>query len=255
MDATKNASGSIPAPLPHIAAEGAHWYKFLSRWSLIAGLVNVGLFLAFFTVLMPASESGPLAPEHFELSAAISTPALYRLSITLDIAAWLVLGGFLITLATILVCHAPIRSTFVAACGIGTVAGLIGAFLRLEGVSELAGRYATAALEEQEALLEPFLELERVVFTHFDAGALLWSIALVLAASAAWQVAAFPRWLTVLIALPGIIGLTHFLFSTLTGGELPSIISLLQLLLLPVIYFAVAKVFWRHRLTDAAGVV
>ena len=231
----------------------ARWFRFLSRWALLAGLVDLGLLLAFSVVVLPVGQNSPLPEEYFELVAASRNPALYRLSITLDIAAWLALGGFFITLAALFIRRAPIRSIFLAACGVGMVSGFIGAYTRLNGTSALAARYLAAAPDQQAALLQSYLDLQRVVFAHFNAGALLWGIALVLAASVAWSMAEFPRWLTVLIALPGLVEVPKSVIQIVTGADLGFLI-LLEIPLLIVAFFAVAWVFWRRaRTTMGAG--
>ena len=223
----------------------ARWFRFLSRWALLAGLVDLGVLLAFSIVVLPAGQNSPLPEEYFELVAASRNPALYRLTIALDVAGWAALGGFFITLAALFVRRAPIRSTFLAACGVGMVSGFIGAYTRLIGTSELAARYLTAAPDQQAALLQSYLDLQRVVFAHFNAGGLLWGIALVLAASVAWSMAEFPRWLTVLIALPGLIEVPKGLIQIVTGADLGFLI-LLEIPLLIIVFFAVAGVFWRR---------
>lgn len=150
------------------------WFKFLSRWALFAGLVNVGLFLFYGLWFVPASQGSPLSPQYDELSAAISAPVLHRFAIAFDVAAWLVLGVFIIALAAVLTRRTPIRSVFIAACSIGAVAGLIGAFVRLDGVGNLAARYEAAAPDQQEALLRSYLDLQLVINSGFTAGGLLW---------------------------------------------------------------------------------
>jgi len=220
------------------------WFRFLSRWALLAAFAELGLLLAFFIVVLPAGQNSPLPEEYFELVAANRDPALYRLTITLDVADWVALGGFFITLAALLSRRAPIRSIFLAACGVGMVSGFIGAYARLNGTSELAARYLTAAPDQQAALLQSYLDLQRVVFAHFNAGALLWGIALVLAASVAWSMAEFPRWLTVLLALPGLVQVPKSVIEIVTGTDLGFLI-LLQIPLAIIVYFALAIVFWR----------
>jgi len=228
----------------------ARWFRFLSRWALLAGFVDLGLLLAFFIVVLPASQNSPLPEEYFELVAASRNPALYRLTITLDVAGWVALGGFFITLAALLIRRAPIRSAFLAACGIGMVSGFIGAYTRLNGTSELAARYLTAAPDQQAALLQSYLDLQHVVFAHFNAGTLLWGIAFVLAASVAWSMAEFPRWLTVLIALPGLVEAPKSVIQIVTGADLGFLI-LLEIPLLIAAFFAMAGVFWRRAPTVA----
>ncbi len=230
--------------LSGIDAGGARWFGFLSRWSLFAGLAVLGIFLTFGLGVGPAGQGSPLPQEHSELWAAINSPAAYRLFVTFDIAVWLAYGGFFVTLAAILIRHAPIRATLVAICGVGQLLGMTGAFMRLHGTTDLAARYAGAAPEQQEALLQSNLDLWYIVGAHFGAGAMLTRAALLLAAWAVWSMPGFPRWLVVLIALPGVVGLTQTVLD-LTTGLFVFPILLLQLLLSMLVFFTVAWTFRR----------
>src|SRR5262249_31571918 len=157
----------------------------------------------------------------------------------LDVASWLMLGGFFITLAAVFARHAPLRATLLATCGMGQVVGLLGAFARLKGTSLLAAQYITAAPDQQAAMLQSYHDLQLFFTSAFDAGALLWGVALVLAASAAWSTAKSPRWLSALIALPGIIELSKSFVQIVTGLDFGFLI-MLEMPLLIVAYFAVA---------------
>lgn len=126
----------------------------------------------------------------------------------------------------------------------GQVIGLAGAYLRLGGTSDLAARYEDAAPDGREALLNSYLDLQLVVSSHFDAGALLWSIALILVASVMWSVAG-PRWLTALIGLPGILQLSNAVFGLVTGLDYLAFLFILALPLLIAGFFALAWRFWR----------
>ena len=227
-----------------IDSEITRWFRFLSRWALLAGFVNFGLLLAFFFVVLPASQNSPLPEEYLELVAASRNPAMYRLTIMLDVAGWLALGGVFITLAALFARRAPIRSALLAACGVGMVSGFIGAYMRLQGTNELAALYLTAAVDQQAAILQAYVILQGLFIAHFSAGALLWGIAFLLAASAAWSMAEFPRWLTILIALPGLVQVPKSVIEIVAGTDLGFLI-LLQIPLGIVTYFAVARVFWR----------
>jgi hypothetical protein len=237
------AGDSIVAswPLDH-----AGWLRFLARYALLAVMIDLVTWPLVVLWFLPASQGSPLAPAYDELVAATRNLALYRVLIMLDVAAWLMLVVFLITLGALFARHAPIRSALIAACGIGQVAGMSGAFLRLKGISDLATHYVTAVPDQQAALLRSFLDLQLVINSLFTAGGTLWAIAFLLAASAAWSSAAFPRWLAGLIALPGILNLTSNLFEMVTGSEILFVVNIVSVFLLTVVNFAVAGVFWRH---------
>jgi hypothetical protein len=215
----------------------------LSRWALVSGLVLLGVLVTF-AIGMTASQGSTLPPEYDELVWVAQLPALYRMGATFDLATWLGLGGFFILLATGFVRRAPIRSTLIASCGAGQLAGAIGAYTRLIGVGDVAARYAIAAPEQQPALLRSFLDLQLVIGAHFAAGSLLWSTGLLLAASAAWSTRMFPRWLAGLLALAGACNLMGDLIG-IAGAPLPFALFILPLILLAASLFGIAGACWR----------
>ncbi|HEU5098835.1 MAG TPA: hypothetical protein VFU22_07450 [Roseiflexaceae bacterium] len=234
-------------------AGDARWFRFLSRWSLVAGLMALALFLAFSIAILPASQNSSLPAEYSELVAATHSPTLYRLAITLDVAVWLGLGGFFLALAAIFARRAPIRAMFLLACGLGMVVGVVGAYARLVGTTDLAARYVTAPAAEQASLLRSYLDLRLTIGANFGAGALLWSTALLLAASVAWSMAEFPRWLAVGLGLPGIIMLPKQVLELVTGVDLGAFFFPAFILLI-VVLFAMAGVFWRRAPLGAPNV-
>jgi len=232
--------------------EIARWFRFLSRWALLAGFVNLGLLLAFFIVVLPTSQNSPLPEEYLELVAASRNPAMYRLTMMLDVAGWLALGVLFITLAAVFAYRTSIRSALLAACGVGMVSGFIGAYMRLQGTSGLSALYLTAAPDQHAPILQSYVILQGLFIAHFSAGALLWGIGFLLAASAAWSMAEFPHWLTVLIALPGLLQLPKTVIEIVTGTDIGFLI-LLQIPLAIIVYFAVARVFWGRAPAGEAG--
>jgi hypothetical protein len=202
------------------------------------GLVLLGVLVAF-GVIMTASAGGALPPEYDELVGAIRLPALYRTATALDVAGWLGLGGFFALAAAAFARRAPLRSLLIAGCGIGQLAGAIGAFTRLAGISALAAQYVIATPDRQPALLRAFLDLQLVIGAHFAAGSLLWSIGLLIVASAAWSARALPRWLTGLIALTGVCNLAGDIIG-IVGAPLPCALFILPLTLLTTSLFGVA---------------
>jgi hypothetical protein len=220
------------------------WLRTQSRWALLSGLVTMGV-LATFALGTTASQGSTLPPEYDELVWAGRLPALYRVAATLDLATWLGLCGLFVLIAASFARRAPIRSTFIAACGAGQLAGAIGAWTRLIGISDLAARYVIAAPEQQPTLLRSFLDLQLLVSAHFAAGSLLWSAGLLLAASAAWSARAFPRWLAGLLALTGACNLTGDILG-IVGAPLPFALFILPLVLLTASLLGIAGVCWRH---------
>lgn len=228
-------------------SSNTRWFRFLSRWSLLAGLATLALFSGFFAVILPASAKSPLPPEFglgaIEFPAALNQPALYRIIITFDLAGWLALAGFFIAFAALFAERAPIRSTFIAACGVSMISGLIGAYIRLTGTTELAARYLAAPPAQQPTILQSYLDLVRAFTAHFGIGALLWGTALVLIASVAWSSQEFPRWLTLGLAIPGLMAVVQQVVGLLTGADL-GFLFFPALILLMLVYFALAWRFW-----------
>ncbi|HET9223400.1 MAG TPA: DUF4386 family protein, partial [Roseiflexaceae bacterium] len=214
------------------------WLHLLSRWALVSGLALLGVLVTF-GIGAAASQGSALPPEYDELVWAAQLPVLYRVAAAFDLATWLGLDGLFILIATGFACRAPIRSSFIAACGAGQLAGAIGAFTRLIGVSDVAARYAIAVPDQQPALLRSFLDLQLVINAHFAAGSLLWSAGLLLVAWAAWSARVFPRWLAVLLALAGACNLMGDLIG-IADAPLPFALFILPLILLVSSLFGIA---------------
>jgi hypothetical protein len=229
----------------------ANWFRFLSRWALLTGLNYIGLILSILILIIPASQNSPLPETYFELVAATRAPISYRLTIALDVTAWLALCGLLITFAALFVRHAPIRSAFIAACGVGLVSGFIGACFRLAGTTTLAARYLTAIPGEQAAILQSYIDLLRLINILFSAGGLLGGIGLLLVASASWAMAKFPRWSIVVLGLSAVIHSAKAVIELMTGADLGPL-ALLANILVIIALFAIANRFWRSMPADPA---
>jgi heme/copper-type cytochrome/quinol oxidase subunit 4 len=223
------------------------WFRFLSRWALFTGLVNLGNLLLSFALFLPASQASSLPEEYGELVVAISNPALYRLQAVFNIFAWLSLVVFFITLAVILVPRAPIRGTLLGACGIGQIVGVLGAFMRLEGITGVAERYMQAK-HDRAAVLSSYRDLQAVITSHVSAGVLLYSVAFLLVAWVGLATRDFPRWLVVLIGLTGVLGMIVtilYFFTSNEEGQVYILVGVLDALLVVIVFFAVAWAFWR----------
>jgi hypothetical protein len=245
MSISPPVGSTVAATASQEGAATTAWLRFLSRWSLLAGLVVLGTFPAFFFGVVVASQPSPLPPAYAELVAASRNPALYRMFVTFDALTWLVLSGFFLSLAALLARHAPIRSTLLAACGTGLVVGLLGAFLRLSGTTALAAQYGSADPAQQALLRLSYLDLVWTFTAAFSVGQLLWASALVLGAWSAWSMPVFPRWLLCLMALAGTSALMQNVFQLVTSTDLGFLI-IPELLVFIVVFFAVAGACWRR---------
>jgi hypothetical protein len=229
--------------------------RCLSRWSLIV------MLLAFTSIAVYAGGIGSQpadsarGPESVELITAVRSPLAYRLQTASEALYWLMIGGTLIIFAGLFAQRASIRAAFMAACGIGQLAGSLGSFMRLTGIGDLAAQFATANSGGQAALVQSFLDLNRVIQPHYVAGTLLYGAGFLLVAWTAWEWMGFPRWLAVWLAIHGVLGLALFCLRA-TGS--------LGVLLLPVILLdaiigllglqlALALTFWRPSPALVAG--
>lgn len=235
-------------------AEPVRWLQFLSRWSLLVGLVTLTLPIVFFgNVDQPASYIA-LGTEYAELLQAVRGPGLYRVGWTLDAMVWLLLGGSLLTLAGILRRHAPIRASFIAACGMAQLIGSLGSFIRLNGISDLAARYTTAPPAQQAVLLESYLTLWRVINSHYHVGILLQGVGFFLAAWGVFSLRGFPRWLAVWLTVPGLLAVVQFVLVA-AGAPFSRPLNILDAVVGNVaLNFAMAIALWRPSTTLVSAV-
>jgi hypothetical protein len=224
--------------------DAARWITFLSRWALATVLFGiVGLVIYFMGVGFVPSDNA-LGIAYSDLMQAVRAPVMFRIFMTFDAIGWLMIGGTLLTLAAILKSRAPIRTLMVAACGIGMLAGSLGGFMRLVGVSDLAAQYSVATTAQQAALLPSGLALYETISAHFVAGGFLQGAAYLLIASMMFALRAFPRWLVGWFILAGIL---EFLQMTTAALGAFSFIVLFLTVIVGVwgLNIAIMLAFWR----------
>jgi len=91
----------------------------------------------------------------------------------------------------------------------------------------------------------------RIIYTSdFEASGLMWALALLMMAWMVWSISEFPRWLSGLIALNSIIGLASIALMFAMGKYEPPVLGEV---LLMVVFFAIAAVFWRNRSVSTAA--
>ena len=222
------------------AAGEAPWQKLLSRWALAYGVYEVAALLAFATVV----GFDVLGPGAFE--AAARNPATFRIGAGLDLTAWLWIGGTLLVFAGLFARSAPIRAAFLAACGVGQLAGLLGGYTMLVVLGDLGARAATAAPDQQAALAAASGPVLSSMLAHYGAGQLLYGAGYLLIAWVALSLAGFPRWIGAWFALYGTYAVANQLAYVVTGGiPLPMLFMLFELGSI-VANFALAATFWRR---------
>lgn len=227
----------------------ANWFRVLSRWSMLTGIVYLFLFLGIFVFVLPASQNSSLPKEYFELAAAINSPFLYQLTITFDLAVWLMEIGFFIILATLLIKRFAIHSTFIAVSAIGMVTGFFGACLRLDGTIEIASAYTAASTGQQASLIHSYQDMLRLINTLFNAGGLMGSIAMLLFVYIARSTKEFPRWVLVLIGITGFLHLFKVMGELYTKFDFGPL-ALLAGILFIIALFAIARKHWRSQKID-----
>lgn len=232
-----------------------HWLRFLPRWSVLAGIVILALPIVIFGGVGQQESDNALGPDYAELLQAVRSPGLYRLAMTLDAVGWLMIGGSLLIWSGVLRHHAPIRAAAIAACAIAQVSGSLGGFMRLNGISDIAMRYATATSDHQAILLESYLNLWRVINSHFHAGNLLQGVGFLFVAWAVFSLRGFPRWLNIWLLIPGLLPIVQF---TLVAAGAPFSLPLIVFHVIVgtvALNFAMAIVLWRPSITLLSSVV
>ena len=161
-------------------------------------------------------------------------------------SGWLWIGGSLLVFAGLFARSAPIRAAFLAACGVGQLAGLLGGYTMLVVLGDLGARAATAAPDQQAALAAASGPVLSSMLAHYGAGQLLYGAGYLLIASVALSLAGFPRWVGAWFALYGIYAVTNQVAYVVTGGiPLPMLFMLFELGSI-VANFALAATFWRR---------
>jgi hypothetical protein len=218
----------------------------VATWSLLTSLIYVSLIVAILALVMPAAKPNPLGDTYFELMAAGHAPIRYRVTIILDVSAWIALAVLLVGFASLLRKHAPVRGGLVMLLASGLSAGFVGACLRLAGTSYLAHEYFTAPVTQQAAVVQSYDYLLLVINILFSAGGVVGGIALLLVASAAYAAPTLPRWSTVAVGVAGAAHLTKGALELATGADLGPL-ALLANVLVVVALVAIARKLYATR--------
>ena len=221
------------------AESEAPWQKVLSRWALAYGLYEVAVLLVFATVV----GFDVLGPGAFD--AAARNPATFRLGAGLDLTAWLWIGGTLLIFAGLFARSAPIRAAFIAACGVGQLAGLVGGYTMLVVLGDLGAGSAAAAPDQQASLAAASGPVLSSMMAHYGAGQLLYGAGYLLIASVALSLARFARWVGVWFAVYGLYAVGNQVAYVITGGIPVPMLFMLFAFGSIVANFALAATFWR----------
>lgn len=234
----------------------ARLFLFLSRWSLVTALMLILTTALYSGGVGFTATDNVLGPEYTELFQSVRSPVFYRLDTLSETFHWLMIGGTLIIFAGLLARRAPILAACTVVCGIAQIIGSLASLLRESGISDLAARYATAVPVQQAALLQSFLDLDREIQPHYTAATLLQGAGFLLVAWLAWRWVGFPRWLSVLLAIAGLLGLALFMLRA--AGAPPTLllpVILLSVFALVSLHAAIAVTCWRPSSTMIARLV
>lgn len=233
--------------MSHVArfSDPVSWLHLLPRWSLLLALTALLLPLVFIVGLGQQASDNALGAAYVELLQAVRNPAMFRLAWLIDALVWLMLGVSLLVFAGALQRRAPIRAAFIAVCGLAQLFGAFGSFLRLDGISDLAIRYATTATADQTVFLEAYLSLSRVIDSANHLGVLLQGLGFLLVASCLLSLRGFPRWLAIWLVLPGILAISQFVLF-ITGAGYVFLLNIIGLLAGNIaLNLAIAFALWR----------
>lgn len=222
--------------------ETGPWHWLLARWALLQALSTAVLIGAFAAL---AASAGPVPLEQLELLGAVQAPALFRLTAALDGLTWLTVGAILLVCAGLFCRRAPVRAMFLAACGVGQVVAVLGAYLNLQATGELGTRYATAAPEQQAAIVQTSLTLFQMIRAHYDAATLLYGAGDLLIAWLVFSLGGLPRWIGLWFGLAGIRAGISQVGLVATGDVVAQDFFVALLVLGVVANLAIAVTFWR----------
>jgi len=232
------------------SADRRDWQRLLARWGALTAVVVACLTVTFFTAFGLASSEPGIGGDHDELLMAASVPGLYRLSMVFDAFGWLCMGGLIVIAGCALRRDAPVRAPLAAALGVTTIAGVIGAFLRLMVIGDLGRQVATGG--GTDSILFLYRSVDWVIDAHFAAGQLTVGLGFMVLGSAALGVAWMPRRIAWLLVLPGITSLALLIGNVALDTFLFPLL-LLHVGLLAALGLTMAVAWWRAGIATLAA--
>jgi hypothetical protein len=223
----------------------ANWAVLLSRVSITAGLLFIGLIVLLSVIIAQMPATG-LPEAYDELFWAVSGRGLYMAAILCDVLIWLLLGALFISCSALMLKRTPVHASLVAACGVGQLSGMLGAALRLVGTTALAGQYLQATPVQQTDVLQAFLHQSVLVGVHFTVGSLLWSIGFALVASSMLATKGLPRWLPIWLLATSVVNIAQEVITFAVPDLMPPMSFLVVIVMLTVALFSLGAIFNRR---------
>jgi hypothetical protein len=183
-----------------------YWKQGLAAFSIPATIIALALPLTF--IMVVGDQPGDLARGEAlrELLMASRAPNAYRVAMVFETLLWLAFGITLVLLAGLLHRHAPRRAALIAAAGAGQAVGMLTGCLRLALISPLAAQYAS----DPDTAIRLFPGSQRLAQAPWQAGSLILGVGFFMAATVAWTLPGFPRWLAGWMFIPALLPLVQF---------------------------------------------
>jgi hypothetical protein len=211
----------IPEPL--------RWIYLLPRVTLLNAIGAIILSIAFLAGIGQQTADEALGHEYTELFQAIREPVMFRSFWAIDAVIWIMISVTLLSISGIIRYQSPLKARFVAVCGVMQAFGVLGSFLRLDGISDLAARYLLVSPDQQIGILDSYLELWRVINSSNHLAVFFQGIGFLLAAWGLYSLRGFPRWLAIWFGLPGLLSIVQFGIY-ITGAEYLFLMNVLGLI-------------------------
>ncbi|MFS0823063.1 hypothetical protein [Bacillus sp. 1P02SD] len=199
------------------------WLHFLSRWMFLLPLPIVLLLLC---AGMLVSLSGDSPIELAFMIVGSEYPQWLRLQGLALNLLWGSMAVFFIALARLYRMESPIKSTFLAAMGIGFIIPMSAGNLQWAAAMDIAKRYSNASTEQQEIIEQIQMTVFQIVESRIDVANLFWGLGFILISLMARKT--IPMFIHILYLISAAIMLLVF-FSNILGFTFP---------------FAAIPVFW-----------
>jgi hypothetical protein len=226
-----------------VEKEKSLWVNFISKWAFILPVPVVLLFTSIGILLSSVSDA-PI--ELTFMIAASKDPLGLRLSGLAIISLWLSMGVYFIALANFFRREYPIRSTFLAVCGLGFMIPLSAGNHHWNAGLDLAKRYASATVE-QKVMLE---EIQKTYFysveSIIDTANLFWVLGILLFISMGIVSKTIPTVVSSLYALSGTFMLLVFM-SNIIGYTVPFFLIPVFWLITIAAHISLGLVFQKKR--------
>jgi hypothetical protein len=219
------------------------WIKFLALWAIVPAIATGALAVTLGIVI---STYGA-APVDFKILEGVAeNPIPLRLLGSSQILLWFSIGGLLIGFAGLFQGYAPIRSTFLKACGYCLGISALGGIMQFTATVDLANRYV-ASYTDREIFQTIQPTLSHLIESHFYSGELLSGLGFLLIFSLTFKVADIPRWLSVWMGLSGLYSVLLLLLR-MFGVAVPFIaIPIYVLFFALALYLAIAIVLIKRK--------